>query len=135
VSLHKELEHIENYISLEKIRYGRRVVVNFDTFVKYDAKIAPLLLLTFIENAFKHGVSQEINQAKIDMTLRTDDRHIYFEITNTIPKNVPMDNTGSVGIGLSNVRKQLELLYPDAHQLTINATPETYTVQLEIQKL
>ncbi|OJJ14442.1 hypothetical protein BKI52_42430 [marine bacterium AO1-C] len=133
VSIDKEIELIENYLSLEKIRYGKRVLINFETSLDRQLEIAPLLLLTFIENAFKHGVSQEINQATIDIALQTTDEHITFSVKNSIPSTTLPSVRQKEAIGLNNVKKQLELLYTNAYQLTIDHTRDLYSVQLNIQ--
>lgn len=133
VSLEKEIGLIENYLTLEKIRYGKRVVINFNTSLEQEIKIAPLLLLTFIENAFKHGVSQELNQAKIDIDLKAEKNEIAFSIKNTIPNVDSNHKNGKESIGLKNVKKQLELLYPFSHQLKIDQTEKIYAVELNIK--
>jgi LytS/YehU family sensor histidine kinase len=83
VPIQKEIELIENYIALEKIRYGNRVQISFKNNSTEDSKIAPLLLLTFIENAFKHGVSQELKEAFISIVISSDKNHIIFNIENS----------------------------------------------------
>ncbi|MFK7937618.1 MAG: sensor histidine kinase, partial [Saprospiraceae bacterium] len=103
VPLTQEIELLENYITLEKIRYGSRVDVHFNTQMEQQIDIAPLLLLTFVENAFKHGVSQEIKQARIDIDLQTTSQAIYFKIKNTIPPAANILSTQN-GIGLDNVK-------------------------------
>ncbi|WP_051664173.1 sensor histidine kinase [Dyadobacter crusticola] len=133
VPLIKEVELIENYLTLEKIRYGKRVAITFNPSYSHDAKIAPLLLLTFVENAFKHGVSQEINQATIDIMLHAHNNTITFYIKNTIPPDAPRDNDTKPAIGLRNVRKQLELLYPSGHQLRLDEAKDTYSVTLDLK--
>ncbi len=133
VSIDKEIELIENYLTLEKIRYGKRVLINFETSLDRQLPIAPLLLLTFIENAFKHGVSQEINQATIDIALQTTDAYIAFSVKNSIPFTHLPSVSQKEPIGLTNVKKQLELLYNNAYELTIDHTRDNYLVQLNIQ--
>lgn len=133
VALDKEIELIENYLTLEKVRYGKRVAVTFDNKVTTPVKIAPLLLLTFIENAFKHGVSEELKQAKIDISIKVEDAKIFFTIFNTIPKTAAYTSNGDAAIGLRNVKKQLELLYPNAHILDIDKTLDSYTVNLTLK--
>ena len=134
VSLEKEIKLIQNYLTLEKVRYGKRVAINFNTSINQDVKIAPLLLLTFIENAFKHGVSQEINQATINIDLTAQNDDIVFVINNTIPNVTNNKNSNKKeSIGLKNVQKQLELLYPNVHQLKIKQTPDSYAVELKIK--
>jgi len=133
VSLRKEIELIESYLALEKIRYGKRVQVDFTIAIEEEQKIAPLLLLTFIENAFKHGVSQELNQASLHINLKANEERIQFSIENTIPKTGVDASSSKEAIGLKNVRKQLALLYPDTHELRITQKEGLYQVQLNIE--
>ena len=133
VAIEKEIELIENYLMLEKIRYGTRVAITFDTSLEHDASIAPLLLLTFVENAFKHGVSQEIDQATIDIRLQTQEHAITFYIKNTIPSTAHCDESPKQAIGLNNVKQQMELLYPGAHRLQTHKAAGTYVVTLNIK--
>lgn len=133
VPLNREVELIKNYLTLEKIRYGQRVAVTFDTSLGHEVKIAPLLLLTFLENAFKHGVSQEIDHATIDIALKTRERTVAFCIKNSVPTTTLRNGKAKPTIGLKNVKKQLELLYPRAHQLRVTQTKRTYTVTLDIK--
>lgn len=133
VALDKELDLIESYVGLEKIRYGQRVKVTLERSLQQPAKIAPLLLLTFIENAFKHGVSQEVNRANIDISLASTANNISFQVSNTIPSSVPPEDPDREAIGLSNIRRQLELTYPNKHELTINRTAHRYELTLNLQ--
>lgn len=131
VLLEKEIELIENYLALEKVRYGKRVDIKFTHNIKPETKIAPLILLTFIENAFKHGVKQELKQAKITIDLTTEKNTINFKIENTKPltKMVSEQET----LGLKNVKKQLELLYSETHLLTILDENDTFLVTLTLK--
>ncbi|MEM6316583.1 MAG: sensor histidine kinase [Bacteroidota bacterium] len=133
VAVEKEVNLIEDYLSLEKIRYGKRVAIRFNTALHESIKIAPLLLLTFIENAFKHGVKEESQVATIDIQLTTKVNAIDFRIENTIPKAATIGSHNGEAIGLKNVQKQLALLYPNAHQLDIHRTENSFKVQLNIQ--
>lgn len=130
VDLQKEVELIENYLALEKVRYSSRVEIKFHKPNHITAKIGPLILLTFIENAFKHGVSQELNLALITIDIKIVDAFINFTIKNSIPSNKIASNKKS--IGLTNVKKQLELLYTDTYSLTINSKEESFIVDLKI---
>ncbi len=133
VPVQKEIELIENYIALENIRYGNRAVVNFGQHVDGNVDIAPLLLLTFVENAFKHGVSQELKKAEIEISLSTDESNILFSIKNTKPKNSPEMNANSEeALGLKNVRQQLDLLYPSSYALLISDAADDYEVRLKL---
>lgn len=132
VSIHKEIELIENYLLLEKIRYGKRIVVNFEHHMERDVKIAPLILLTFIENAFKHGVSQELNTAKINISISLDGADIVFRINNTKPAAAAERKDNVKALGNENVKKQLELLYTNTHDLEIVETNDSYEVVLKL---
>lgn len=128
----KEVQLINDYIALEKLRFGNRVSVSFQHDVNELINVAPLLFLTLVENAFKHGASQELDQAKIDIRLSSTTGQIDFKINNTKPKSeVPKESCPS--IGLKNLKKQLELLYPNSHQLTLQETDSAYSVELKIQ--
>ncbi len=131
VPLKKEIELIENYLSLEKVRYGKRVQISFEENINQDVKIAPLLLLTFIENAFKHGVSQELKKAFITIKINIEDNRIIFNIENSKP-NANVENNTKHRIGLKNIKKQLELLYTDNYFLDIQNTKNSYTVTLKL---
>ena len=130
VSLHKEMELIENYLTLEKIRYDDRVNITFTNSVKKDVKIAPLILLTFVENAFKHGVTQELDKATIKIEINVIENYIYFKISNT--KSVNKVNSNKEGIGLKNVTKQLELLYADEYFLDFEEKENYFNVSLKL---
>ncbi|MGB3075458.1 MAG: histidine kinase [Chitinophagales bacterium] len=114
VPLDKEWKVIEDYIELEKIRYGERVQVTCHTFVSnLQAPVAPLLLLPVVENAFKHGAGNNRGKTTISINLEEQKGHLIFEVKN----NIESENENNVastasGIGLSNVKRQLELLYP-----------------------
>ena len=130
VSLFKEIELIENYLALEKVRYGDRVDIQFEKNVSSEVNIAPLILLTFIENAFKHGVSQELKKAYIHMKVSLEDKHILFDIENSIAVN--KTHSKKENIGLSNVKKQLELLYLDSYTLDIISESDIFKLRLKL---
>lgn len=135
VSLAKELFFLENYIELEKLRYGPRLIVSVSVTGETTTNlIAPLLLIPFVENAFKHGSAQQIGQTRIELTLVMTGNEMLFRIENsTDEKNISntCKNTGS--IGLANVQKRLTLLYPDAYKLLIRPERGRFTVELTIQ--
>jgi sensor histidine kinase YesM len=130
VSINNEVVLLNNYISLEKVRYGKRLDVHFIHTIEHEVKIAPLLLLTLVENAFKHGVSQEIDIAKIKIKILAQSKSIIFNIENTKPKHTLVKTRE--GIGLQNIRKQLELLYSNNYTLDINDNENTFSVTLKI---
>lgn len=131
VSIEKEITLIENYIALEKLRYSEnRLDILFTKDIQQTHKISPLIVLTFIENAFKHGVINETEKAKIRLHLESKKEQIVFTIENTKPQNDLKPISDKSKIGLENVRKQLDLLYPKKHQLEIEETQNNYIVKL-----
>ncbi|WP_219009873.1 sensor histidine kinase [Aquimarina litoralis] len=136
VHIKGEVMLLENYISLEKLRYGNRLDIIFSHTIEENVKIAPLLLLTFTENAFKHGVEEEIHTANIKIELKTTEKEIYFTIENTIPKHLSIDDTKieREPIGLKNIEKQLNLLYePNNYMLDFNQKNNVFGVLLKLK--
>lgn len=132
VPLRNEISLIKNYLDLEKIRYGKRVEIDFKYNLEEEVNIAPLILLTFIENAFKHGVVQETKQAKITIELSTKGGVIDFHIFNTKPKNIEKSvNDYSNSIGLKNIKRQLDLLYKNRYSLKLEDT-DSFSANLKI---
>ncbi|TPN88910.1 sensor histidine kinase [Aquimarina algicola] len=131
VSLDKEIALIENYLSLEKIRYADRVKISFSKQVTGREKVAPLLLLTFVENAFKHGVANEVNQANINITISKDKEQLVFKVENSKPVHIKTA-VEKESIGLQNIKKQLELLYPKAYDLIIENRSNYFSANLKL---
>lgn len=127
-----EVQMIQDYIALEKLRFGDRVNVTFEHDTQNSVKVAPLLFLSLVENAFKHGASQALDQARINIVLHSQGREIVFDISNSKPPSQSREGDGP-GIGLKNLKRQLELLYPNAHQLTSEDSKEAYHAMLTIQ--
>lgn len=133
VPIKNEVELLHNYIALEKVRYGKRVNITFNENVDDNVEIAPLILLTFLENTFKHGVSQEINMAIISIDIIGNSKFIEFKIYNSKPNISEKDSTSERdSIGLNNIKKQLSLLYPNRYQLDIVNEKNYYRVYLKI---
>jgi hypothetical protein len=131
VLLEKELKMIQDYMGLEKVRYGNEMDMQVDIRGDYTGKqIAPLLLIPFIENSFKHGTSKMLSQPSVNLNIIVENDLFYFLLTNSKPEEYVSPKNG--GIGLSNVRKRLQLLYPCRHKLTMTEEPENFTVLLEI---
>jgi len=134
VPLQKEVKLIENYLVLEKVRYGNRVEINFEKKINSELKIAPLLLLTFVENAFKHGVSQELDKATINILIKTNNNSIDFYVQNTKPKQETNNEIKSTnGIGIKNVEKQLKLLYDNDYNLKLENAQSFFKVNLNLE--
>jgi LytS/YehU family sensor histidine kinase len=132
VPLEKELKMIQDYISLETIRYDEQFDITVDIKGNYrDKNIAPLLLLPFIENSFKHGSSKTLSKPWVNLNIIFENTKMYFMLNNSRPQEYINPNCNG-GIGLSNVQKRLQLLYPERHELTMTSEPEHFTVLLEI---
>lgn len=115
VPLVKEVKLIEDYIALERLRYGDDIAIKTNFEIENSAaKIAPLLLLSIVENAFKHGMSNSLEEPEIIISLRQQEEEIFFDVKNTkSPDKATRDSDNSKGIGMKNLRMQLDLLYPD----------------------
>lgn len=121
VSLEKEVTLLENYIALERLRYGDDIEIAFlpagqaaANPINPETQIGPLILLSIVENAFKHGASGSIDIPKIHIDLKQEGSQLYFTVKNTKNEEQQSDETSyTKGIGVSNVKKQLSLLYDD----------------------
>lgn len=128
VPLRKEIEHIDNYFQLQQLRMGPNNHVALDIQVQeLPEQIAPFLLIPFIENNFKHGISAN-KDTQMHVVISYTAGTLYFNSVNTI---VASDTPG--GVGLSNVKRRLELLYPGRHTLFIDQRDQHFIVQLSIR--
>ncbi len=132
VSLNNEIALIHNYMDLEKLRFGKRIVFTTDVQVDHDVRIAPLILLTLLENACKHGSSQELKQAHVKIAINASITHIDLMIENSKPIGQISIKQQPEKIGLQNLRKQLQLLYKKSHKLSVQETDEHYKVTLTL---
>jgi hypothetical protein len=137
VPLKMEMEYISNYIEFEKIRMGHRLTLetDFATNIGSDIKIAPMLLIVFVENAFKFAGNTSATRSFIDIKMAVENDVIIFKASNSYSnekdqRKLPGKNSG---MGLVNVNKRLELLYPFEHVLNINQEPEQYTIMLQLK--
>jgi len=129
VDLEKELQYLQSYIDLQKIRFGNKAYIDFKVQGKVEnQQIAPLLLIAFIENAFKHGVANN-PLTPIRLLIDVDESHLHFYMQNKKHMN-NRDTLG--GIGLNNVQRRLNLLYPGKYNLVVNDEIDTYTVELSL---
>ncbi len=130
VAIEEELKVIEDYLELEKIRYNQRLKINFSKSIdNMNIPIAPLILLPFIENAFKHGVGESIHESFINIVIRLKDGHLFYVVENSKSDDTVIENNEK--IGLINVGRQLELMYPE-HHLTIGRSVSTFKIVLEL---
>lgn len=134
VPLSKEIEHLENFTLLNELQIEERGEVNFRTSnIPLDYQIAPLILIVFIENAFKHSQASQSEDIQIDIKVEvTSEGKLNFRCANNFEPTTNTDNL-SHGIGLANVKKRLQLLYPSAHELDIREHDNQYEVNLSLQ--
>lgn len=134
VPLSKEVAQLKNFTQLSELQIEERGTVTFTTeLIQDNFRIAPLILIVFIENAFKHSQAGQSDNIRVEIDIRlSDDGELNFLCKNNFQ---PTSDTTDIshGIGLANVRKRLQLLYPDAHQLTIQETDRQYEVHLSMQ--
>lgn len=131
VPLSQEITLLENYISLEKLRYDERLSVIFNYEMDQNGAIAPLILLSLVENAFKHGAGEDVGTApKIEIDLKLANNNFEFTIRNTISKMESESESGK--IGLNNIIQQLDKIYPENYTFNIIKTDEDFTAQLKI---
>ena len=127
-----EISYLENYIELHKIRYQKKVEILFTHEVQEGLKVAPLLFINLLENAFKHGVEKIRENAFIHLRMRSKGRQLFFSIENSFEG---MASNHNKGIGLENLKKRLDYLYPSKHQLTVDEKESIFKVQLNLEIL
>lgn len=133
VLLSKEIEYMQNYISLERLRLSNQIPIDFTIQGNvHDIRITPLIFITFLENAFKHGVSGNDTEAWVKASIVVNGNTCTYKVENSKHNAVKTDATGKSGIGLQNVERRLALSYPDRHTLAIEETPERYSVELKL---
>jgi two-component system LytT family sensor kinase len=132
VPVSKEVEYLKNYIELQKVRYGDDVEINVNiTGNDSSLTIEPMLLIPFVENAFKHGVGM-VRNPKIDINLSYDLSNLTFEVKNSIGPETIDEKDGSSGIGLKDVSRRLELLYKEKHELEIINDGKQFLAKLSL---
>lgn len=130
VTIQEEIDFLESYIGFERMRHSpNRVSIQFEHSISKNSTIPPLLFINFIENAFKHGVNSTIQQSWVKIFLHENNGILLFKAQNSLPKNTPKD-TG--GIGLKNVRRRLELEFPDKFVLN-SMKSDIFEIDLVIQ--
>ncbi|WP_165769787.1 sensor histidine kinase [Flavobacterium araucananum] len=130
VPVSQEITLIENYISLEKLRYDERLSVIFNHEIDQNGLIAPLILLSLVENAFKHGAGEDVGIApKIEIDLKLVNDNFEFKIRNTINKEFEAE---SGKIGLNNIIQQLDKIYPEHYTFNVTKTDDDFTAELKI---
>jgi LytS/YehU family sensor histidine kinase len=132
VAIDAEIGLVKNYIELEKLRYDERLTVNFTTEVDGPSEIVPLVLLSLVENAFKHGAAGDAGKPSIDIYLHASPENINFNIRNSVPPGNVQKSAANEGIGLNNLRRQLNLVYGDGYRLDVKREDGYFNVQLMI---
>jgi len=133
VELSKEIEYMQNYVSLERLRLNSQIPIDF----KVDGdptgiKVAPLILITFLENAFKHGVSSDNKSAWVKVSIKLSGKSFIYTVENSKINGVHSEHAGKSGIGLQNVKRRLELTYPEKYDLDVKDLSDRYYVQLKL---
>jgi two-component system LytT family sensor kinase len=144
VPLDKEISNLENYIALERLRFGGRLCLSFEKEglepipppgqgePAVPVRIPPLLLLTFVENSFKHGMNQTIGEGRIDISLVVHPDDLIFNIDNPVGSEAATQEKN--GIGLTNVIRRLDLLYGSRYRLDLSGTDNRFHVTLKIPR-
>lgn len=131
VPLSQEITLLNNYIGLEKLRHEKALIVNLVKKTDRDINIAPLILLAIVENAFKHGPGSDTGAGFIDIDIKVNGAAFCFTVSNSY--HPAATGLSSARIGLPNIRKQLDLIYPGKHTLVITPAEKTFTVKLTIK--
>jgi two-component system, LytTR family, sensor kinase len=134
VPLEREIKYVENYLALERSRYGDKAAIDFDYDIdqKNTYQIAPLLFITFLENSFKHGLSHQLTGGYVFVYICVENNQLDLLVENS-KTELKDERYFKGGIGLTNVRRRLELLYKNNYHLEIEDLPDAYKVNLRIQ--
>jgi LytS/YehU family sensor histidine kinase len=130
VPVSTEVAFIENYMELERIRIRHGAAINFEKAYNPELRIPPMLLMTFVENIFKHGIDKSLEQNPVTISLVQQNDQLLFTTSNRKIDPEPGDQPG--GFGIINLTKRLGLLYGDKYQLAIDDTGELFTAFLKI---
>ena len=135
VPLSKEINYIKNYLELEKIRQAGKYKIEFNfTGEIRNQKIAPLMFIPFLENSFKHGLNSQAKEGYVHIDMDIKNENVRLMIENSKAPALPSRNhKKSGGIGLVNVQRRLNLMYPEDYELNISESPNSYKVDLSIQ--
>ncbi len=130
VSVYTEIQFIENYIALEKIRIRHEIELNFLKDCNPELRIPPMLLMTFVENIFKHGIDKSSSENKIEISLVQQDGYLLFQTKNRIHEKP--GTAEHRGFGIENLRKRLCFLYGEKFELNIDTTDNFFTAFLKV---
>jgi two-component system, LytTR family, sensor histidine kinase AlgZ len=133
VPLSKEIDYMESYISLERLRLNNQIPINFNVKGNISAfRVAPFIFITFLENAFKHGVSNSNPEAWVNISMELNGNECVYRVENSKITSAKPEAEEKSGIGLQNVKRRLELSYPGKHQLEVQDLSDRYLTKLTI---
>lgn len=136
VPLTGELAYIKSYLELQRNRYGAKADIAVNVYDDIsEVTIAPLLLLPLIENAFKHGIADSTGPSWLRADISKQGTKLLVKIENSVEKQASLMQTGKGGLGLANVRRRLELIYPGCHEFKVLEEPHSYLVILKLEML
>ncbi len=134
ILLSKEVEMVQNYIELQNLRTAENEKISLQLIGEIeDKKVAPLIFLPFVENSFKHGLKSGAENAFVKIRLEVFGNDLNFEIENSKGESMEDIDSNYNGIGIENVKRRLDLIYPGSYSLKINNNPKTYKVILRVQ--
>lgn len=132
VTLEKEVEYLHNYIALHKMRYHKKIDVDIRVDIEKGYLVMPLLFIILVENAFKHGVENLRENAYVHLMLTTSNNEIQVEVKNNFDETIVPEESG---IGLSNLKRRLELAYGNNYELTLSSQNDEYLAKLRLKNL
>lgn len=132
ISLEQEMNFLQNYLDLQRLRLENRAVVELELTGNLEEwQIPPLLFLPLVENAFKHGLHGDQTEVQIRIECRATAEELVFRIENSMPSSTGATPAAG-GVGLENVRKRLNMIYPGRHRIVIDQRPESFAIQMEV---
>jgi LytS/YehU family sensor histidine kinase len=132
VTIEEEVEYLKNYIELHKMRYRKEIDIKFINDISENLKVMPLLFIILLENAFKHGVENLRENAYVHIHMTSTSNEVSFDIENNFDAT---EDNEQVGIGLKNLKRRLELVYPKSHTLSFSKINDIYKARLMIKGL
>jgi len=132
VNIKSEVELINNYLSLQQHRIDKTSSINFAPEIQTNVDVAPMLFLPLVENSFKHGVKGDVSNTFVNIILKATNKIVLFNIENNKGSSENPDQNTEGGIGLTNIKKRLSLLYPEKHDLSIKEDEQKFIVSLRI---
>ncbi|MEZ4886980.1 MAG: histidine kinase [Chitinophagales bacterium] len=132
VPISEEVEYLKNYIELNKMRYHKKIDIQFEEQIEEDYQVMPLLFILLLENAFKHGVEKLTENAYVHINIFADKEQIQLTVENNFDSS---EKEEQAGIGLKNLKRRLQLAYPDQHALSFSITGNVYKAKLKLAHL